>query len=191
MIRIATEEDAERITNAQIASWTEAYKHFIPQEFFQTLSVEARSRRWRELLAARGEKVYVFEESGDLGGFVHFRSKVTIDGETIGEIERLYLVPGYWGQGIGKKLLHYALRELEQMGSRRVELWVAEENTRARKFYEAHGFCQTNGRRADRFSVDGVHLLPDECPDVDGVINPVAGEFLEVSYCLKKVKDGR
>ena len=56
--------------------------------------------------------------------------------EGIGWIDHLYLDPSAVGQGIGSLLVEQAKR---QVGSP-IRLYVFQENTGARRFYERHGF---------------------------------------------------
>lgn len=51
------------------------------------------------------------------------------------KIEMLFIAPAYFNQGIGSKLLSYAIKEL---GCQFVD--VNEENPRAFSFYKKHGF---------------------------------------------------
>ena len=44
------------------------------------------------------------------------------------------------GKGYGSKVLEVVMNELENQGFTEVFLWVLEENTTARQFYEKHGF---------------------------------------------------
>ena len=64
----------------------------------------------------------------------------TAGGRTGGEIVSLYLLPAYWRRGIGALLLKAAMARLRQRGFSDICLWVAEENSRARRFYETQGF---------------------------------------------------
>jgi ribosomal protein S18 acetylase RimI-like enzyme len=60
-----------------------------------------------------------------------------IDGE---ELDHLYVHPDSQGQGVGTALLHKAL----SLSPRRVLLATSQRNTRARAFYEKHGFRATD-----------------------------------------------
>lgn len=51
------------------------------------------------------------------------------------KIEMLFLDPQYFGQGLGRKLLNFAVRELNAD-----KLDVNEQNTKALKFYQSFGF---------------------------------------------------
>ncbi|MCY1374384.1 putative N-acetyltransferase YjaB [compost metagenome] len=56
-------------------------------------------------------------------------------GVAAGKIEMLFIYPDYRGQGLGKKLLHYALEHLNAD-----ELDVNEQNPQALGFYFKQGF---------------------------------------------------
>lgn len=51
------------------------------------------------------------------------------------KIEMLFLDPQYFGQGLGRKLLNFAVKELNAD-----KLDVNEQNTKALKFYQSFGF---------------------------------------------------
>lgn len=72
------------------------------------------------------DAVWVAEIDGAVAGYVGFRPDW---------IDHLYIQPGRQGQGIGPTLLAKALED-----GRPKQLWTFQQNTRARRFYEAHGF---------------------------------------------------
>jgi len=57
-----------------------------------------------------------------------------------GEIISIYLLPEYFHQGIGTKLLRASMDELFTLGYSNFYLWVLEDNRSARRFYEKNGF---------------------------------------------------
>ena len=61
---------------------------------------------------------------------------ILIDGE---EVDQLYVHPDSQGKGVGTALLRKAF----SLSPRRVLLVTAQRNTRARAFYEKHGFRAT------------------------------------------------
>ncbi len=56
------------------------------------------------------------------------------------EIERIYLLRGYYGQGIGKILLDQAIQVARDLNKTYLWLGVWEENIQAIRFYEKHRF---------------------------------------------------
>ena len=66
------------------------------------------------------------------------------------EIESLYVVQAFQGQGIGKLLLAKALEEARRAGADYIWLGVWERNAPARRFWRRMGFAQF-GSHAFRF----------------------------------------
>nr|WP_156805746.1 N-acetyltransferase [Streptococcus sp. S784/96/1] len=56
------------------------------------------------------------------------------------EIQRIYILKAYQGQGFGKMLLDYALEVAQDMDKSWVWLGVWEHNTQAQGFYAKYGF---------------------------------------------------
>lgn len=56
------------------------------------------------------------------------------------EIERIYLSDRYQGQGLGQKLMDFALAQAERRGKEYVWLGVWEKNRPALAFYQRNGF---------------------------------------------------
>jgi GNAT superfamily N-acetyltransferase len=75
------------------------------------------------------------------------------------QLRRLYVDPGYWGRGIGRRLHDEALAHVQQAGYRAVVLWVLERNVRARAMYERWGWQATPARHAVHPGVDEVCYL--------------------------------
>ena len=59
----------------------------------------------------------------------------------------LYVLPEAWGTGVAARLLARAVDAIGQAGERRARLWVLEENHRARRFYEKHGWYADGSTR--------------------------------------------
>jgi GNAT superfamily N-acetyltransferase len=89
---------------------------------------EAEVREWFGLRVVRQCELWLAEdETSRLAGLL------ALDGEWV---DQLYVDPDRTGGGIGSRLLAVAKRE-RPVGLR---LWTFASNTRARRFYERHGF---------------------------------------------------
>ena len=71
-------------------------------------------------------EVWVADADGEIVGYIGFDADW---------VQHLYLLPEFQGQGIGPELLALALAD-----GRPRRLWTFQQNTRARRFYEARGF---------------------------------------------------
>ncbi len=78
--------------------------------------------------------LFVARESGRTAGFM---------GITAAHLDALFLAPEYFGRGAGAFLMAAALAR----GVRSVD--VNEQNARARRFYEKHGFRAVSRRETD------------------------------------------
>jgi len=76
--------------------------------------------------------LYVAHKDGIVKGFAEIRGK---------ELGKLYVDPFFQSEGIGAGLIEYAIKE---HGVNYV--WALEKNTRARSFYNRHGFIE-NGEK--------------------------------------------
>jgi GNAT superfamily N-acetyltransferase len=77
------------------------------------------------------------------------------DGDATGlaELYAINLHPDAWGRGAGSALLRAAQAEIAGRGHDEAVLWVVPGNTRARRFYERHGWTSDPIEVADGVSV--------------------------------------
>jgi ribosomal-protein-alanine N-acetyltransferase len=73
------------------------------------------------------------------------------------EVLTLAVIPAMQRQGIARRLLHAAIRDLRAMGARVLFLEVSSSNTAARALYTAAGFHQVGRRK--RYYADGTDAL--------------------------------
>lgn len=71
-------------------------------------------------------------------------------------ISMVFVVPDYWGMGLGGRLLDALLDEARSRGYDRTQLWTHADNPRARRLYEGHCFS-TSGREKEEFGELIVH----------------------------------
>jgi len=138
VVRHATAADAEAIARIHVRTWQVAYAHVFPQEELASLSVERRVEGWRRALGERGEPVLVAERDGQVAGFASAGPSREEGG--VGELYAIYVEPDAWGTGLGRELMREVERRLLADGYEQAELWVLEDNPRARRFYEAAGW---------------------------------------------------
>jgi GNAT superfamily N-acetyltransferase len=87
---------------------------------------DAIRERWREMTG----RVFVAERDGVPVGVA------AVEGEWL---NGLYVHPDEWGTGAGDRL-HDAAVEAIAAAHDEARLWVLDENRRARRFYERHGW---------------------------------------------------
>jgi len=132
-IRPARAEDLNRIAEIEIFNYR---LNFYP--IFRSDSYYFHEKTVPNLLAFYSTEPGIIEhtvvyDDGVVKGFVRVNG---------GVIEKLFVEPVLQNRGIGDALFTYAA---EKLGGRR--LLVLEKNIRAIRFYERHGFHQTDEKR--------------------------------------------
>lgn len=104
-----------------------------------------------------------FETGQIYGAFAQGRLVGVLSLQRTGDvlmINDLVVLPCWQGQGIGGRLLSFALETAGRLGCRRVRLGMVHDNLRLRRWYEAHGFRTVEVRRfeAVRYGVGRMEL---------------------------------
>jgi ribosomal protein S18 acetylase RimI-like enzyme len=157
-IRRATPADAASVAAVEVASWRAAYRGLMPGAFLDRLSQTEHTASWRANLlkhAASGHKrLLVAVEDQKVVGFV--RVGPESESSEVGLVYLLYVLPEYWGRGVGTALMCAAMDELRDLGVRETTLWVLRDNQRARRFYEGLGWHRDGQTSAEDYG--GVEL---------------------------------
>jgi ribosomal protein S18 acetylase RimI-like enzyme len=156
MVKIRREEpgDAEAVAAVHIRAWQAGYAGIMPDEVLARLNVAAWAQRRRDLGTADPEHpftTFLAEESGQVVGLTTAGPyRIDQDRDDLdhryGEILTMYVDPPSWGTGVGRELMTASVAELTRQGWTEVRLWVLEENTRARRFYERAGLVADGER---------------------------------------------
>ena len=129
MIRKAVTEDLSRIGEILVFVKRIRFRPiFQDDDFsFNELQVLKVAKEYEQYLP----RIWVYDD-GIVKGLIH------IEGD---EVKELYVDHFFQDQGIGSKLLEYAIKEFDVKF-----LWALEKNPEAIRFYERHGF-RLNGQR--------------------------------------------
>lgn len=147
-LRPAVPSDAQGCARVHHAGWVETYSDLIPASHWATDTVESRVKTWETWLEA-GIPAVVAEADGEVAGIAvagEARPHEGIEPVRERQLFLLYVVDRFHGSGMGQALLDAVLPDGAE-----AQLWVADPNPRARRFYERNGF-----------SPDGVTSVDDE-----------------------------
>ncbi|MDP5061074.1 MAG: GNAT family N-acetyltransferase [Maribacter sp.] len=113
----------------------EDFKKYIEKAF-------ALEKVKEELLNPNSDFYFVYKDKEVVGYFKlnvnDAQSELKQDDSV--ELERIYVVSKYQGLGLGKQFLHYIKAIAQERNKKMLWLGVWQENKRAVKFYERHGF---------------------------------------------------
>ena len=126
----------------------------------------------------------MIEDGSEVLGFVSLCSARDDDlnPEKYGEISTMYVHPDACRKGIGTKLFEAALSKLKLTGFTDVVLWVACENIRARKFYEAMDLSPTGIEKTETLGCRTCGEASDEVATRDSDIT-----FQEIRYHMRLI----
>lgn len=148
--------DAPALARVHTEGWRVAYGHLLDASWFGAEALARRTRQWEHWLDPASGTPGVFRAGRDACGTVVgvAGSLPSRDEPPVRERELtlLYIDTGWYGTGLGAALLDATL------GDGPASLWVAEDNPRARRFYEKHGFRPDGTRTVDAAVADLVEL---------------------------------
>ena len=134
--KIKKSDDINAIGKIYEKSWKYAYSGIIPKDYLESISGD----NWLPHFENKNMNNLVLTENNEFIGTSSYCKSRSKDFGSFGEIVSIYLLPEYMGKGFGAKLFEATLNELIKLGYKNVFLWVLEENTRARCFYERQNF---------------------------------------------------
>ena len=139
-VRNAIFEDMALAAGIMVTSFCTAFAEFVSPETMNVCTNPYNCRAMLENVYQEGKIHFLI--GGDKG-FLCWQET-----ENGAEIVAIHSLPVTWGTGLGHAMLTEALK---QIGDRPVYLWAFKENTRARRFYEKHGFRWDGTERVSEF----------------------------------------
>ena len=133
-------EDMAIAAEIMVTSFRTAFSAFVSRETMDACTNPCNCRAMLEHIYQEGSMHFLM--GGDQG-FLCWQET-----EEGAEIVAIHSLPVSWGTGLGRAMLTQALK---QIGDRSVYLWAFKENTRARRFYEKHGFRWDDSERVSEF----------------------------------------
>ena len=129
-------------------TWRVAYRHVLPPEDLDAMPVDETRWLLRISEPPLGWATYVADEDGGVIGFATIGP--SRDQQDVGELYAIYVEADAWSTGVGRALIERAEAGLAA-GYRDATLWVLEDNTRARDFYERAGWELDGVRKIEAF----------------------------------------
>jgi N-acetylglutamate synthase and related acetyltransferases len=139
-IRIATIDDVHTISSIHALSWKEAYKNNLSQQFLSNIQNDQWVPFFTEHIKTQRFETALFYEDDKATACITYGKCRDELLEDCAEIASLYVLPEYWSQKQGYKLMQFSLHRLKEIGFHQAYLWVLKGNKRAIDFYEKIGF---------------------------------------------------
>jgi RimJ/RimL family protein N-acetyltransferase len=147
-LRRATGADAPAVAAVHIQSWQVAYRGIVPDAYLDGLDVAARAARYDfDTTALGAPETWIAVDGDDIFGFVTVSPSRDEELLGLGEVRAIYVAPDRWRSGAGSALLAQAEALLRDAEFNDAYLWVLEDNSRARRFYERAGWAPDGARK--------------------------------------------
>ncbi|MGY6502700.1 MAG: N-acetyltransferase family protein [Acidimicrobiales bacterium] len=136
-VRRARVTDIDTLAAVHLRSALTAYASIFPPDA-PPPTVEQLAARWREAHHDRSSEVFAAVIDGQVRGGV-IASTESAPG--VGSLRHLYVEPAWWGSGAGRSLHDAVVDWCVAAGVPTLDLWVLEQNHRARRMYERWGWA--------------------------------------------------
>ena len=139
-VRNAEFEDMKQAGHIMSVSFRTAFADFVSQQAVDACAQEDNCIALLEGIFREGKVHFMM---GENSGMLAWQQT-----ENGAEIVAIHTLPEGRGTGLGAAMLTTVLN---QIGNQPVFLWAFKENTRARRFYEKHGFHWDGSERVSEF----------------------------------------
>jgi ribosomal protein S18 acetylase RimI-like enzyme len=165
-VRDARPTDAERIAKVAETAWHAAYGDFLPDD-----AIEETVAEWydppslRDSIDRDDGGFVIYEttdpEGGDtpesrVVGFLQAGYRESVGNVVLG---RIYVLPDYWGEGVGSAMLERVVDDLRAAGRERISAVVLADNEVGRAFYDARGFAEVDRQTSTFGGIEREELI--------------------------------
>ena len=147
-IRKAIPGDEQVLAYIQTESWKAACAGILsPEELVRCTNLEKAEQMYHSILRHKGCNMAIELVNAQPHCIAAWGTNRCDLGDTVGELICIHSLQNNWAKGYGSAMMEYVLAQLQQSNYESVILWVFEDNKRARKFYEKHGFELTEQKK--------------------------------------------
>lgn len=148
IIRKAIPGDEQVLAYIQTESWKAAFAGILSQEeLVRCTDLQNAEQMYRNILLSEFCDIAIEFVDGNPHCIAAWSKNRCDLGDTVAELICIHSLQNNWAKGYGSAMMEYVLAQLQQTQYESVILWVFENNTRARKFYEKHGFELTEKKK--------------------------------------------
>ena len=158
-IRKARNGDEKTLAYIQTESWKSAFANIISADDLKKYTdiVKAESM-YKNVLKSGYAEISVLEIDGKPHCIAAWSKARNPEFSDSAELICIHSLCDNWGKGYGTMMMNHIFNEILNSGYNSVVLWVFEKNTRARSFYEKHGFVLTDNTQTTYGAVEVMYL---------------------------------
>ena len=162
-IRRADAGDARLISMLATVTFFEAYfEQDDPPDLANYLAETFAADKIADELSDPETFFFIVHRGGPAIGYAKLRDKEphpSVTPRNAIELQRIYCVERVWGTGVGEELLGHCIEFARSYGKYVLWLGVWEENPRAIRFYEKHGFTRVGTLEFPYGSTIGINAV--------------------------------
>lgn len=141
---LASMEQLDEVIDTGIQTYTDHFSEIWTQKGLREYLTKHfhRVKVAEELRNSRDTEYLLLERNDMVVGLskINYRSHIPHTAETGAELQKIYLLKGQTGSGLGKLLLNASLERAKAHHENTIWLDVLKTNSGARRFYEKNGF---------------------------------------------------
>lgn len=156
-IRKAKLGDEKTLAYIQTESWKSAFADIISvDDLIKYTDVNKAQEMYLNILKSNYSEISILEIDGKPHCIAAWSKSRNPQFSDCAELICIHSLCDNWGQGYGSMMMNHIIDEIKKLGYNSVLLWVFKKNTRARRFYEKHGFELTDNTQ---ISYDTVEVM--------------------------------
>ena len=133
--------DESALAYIQTESWKAGFKDILNADILEKhTQIDDAAAMYSRLIAQNIGTGYLLKVEGEPHCMAWWSATRETDMPGYAELICIHSLPGNWRKGYGSKMMELVLKDISAAGYSKIMLWVFEDNHRARRFYEVHGF---------------------------------------------------
>ena len=154
-IRKARNGDEKHFAHIQTESWKAAFADIIPADDLKKYTdISKAETMYENVLKSGYAEMSILEIDGKPHCIAAWSKARNPEFSDSAELICIHSLCNNWGKGYGTMMMNHIFNEIKNSGYNSVVLWVFEKNTRARSFYEKHGFVLTDNTQTTYGAVE-------------------------------------
>ncbi len=139
----------------QTESWKAGFKGILSTDTLEKYTqMDKATAMYRHLLEQNIGNGYLLKVEGNPHCIAWWDETRESDMPDYAELICIHSLQKQWRKGYGSKMMDAVMHDIAKAGYSKVMLWVFEDNTRARRFYEALGFVASGKVKTDMEAVE-------------------------------------
>lgn len=151
--------DENILAYIQTESWKEAFRGIVPADLLSKCTeIERATAMYKKLLDEHKGNGYILELDGKPHCIAWWDATREKDMMGFAELICIHSLKDNWNKGYGSLMLKQIFEDVKMAGYSKIMLWVFDNNVRAIKFYETHGFASSGKKHPALGAVEEMYI---------------------------------